>query len=178
MDTILLGNLLSAAGSACDFVSTSRKRADEMLIIQCITQVFFGFSYFVLKGYAAIAQNIVGILRNIFALKKTENKGIETLLTILPIPMGLWMNNMGFMGLLPIVANVEYACMVFKFKGNVKMIKLAYLINTVIYLFFNFAVKNYFMVISNIILIFSIAIFLIRDKKNVEKTEKEDKMNE
>ena len=174
MDTILLGNLFSIAGSVCDFVSTSRKKANEILIVQCVTQVFFGLSYFVLKGYAAIAQNIVGILRNVFALKKTENKFIETVLTILPIPMGLLMNNMGFLGLLPIVANVEYAYMVFRFKNNVKMIKIAYLINTVIYFFFNYAVKNYFMMVSNVVLVISTIIFVIRDNKTSKAKEAEE----
>lgn len=66
---IILGNICSLCAMVTDSVSGTRKKRGEILGIQTISQVFYGAGSMILKGYSAVAQNLVAILRNLAAIK-------------------------------------------------------------------------------------------------------------
>lgn len=51
---------------------------------------------------------MVCIARNLLFIKGIESKIIEWVLVILGVVIGLLSNNIGFAGLLPIIANLQY----------------------------------------------------------------------
>lgn len=167
---IILGNICSLLAMGTDSISASRKNINSMLWIQNASQVIYGISSLLLKGYSATVQNVVCILRNLTIIKGIKSKIIEWLLLILGVAIGLWFNNLGVWGLLPIIANFQYGLAVFQFKDNEIIIKISFLIHTLLFVFFSLAVLNFVGVFTNSVVAISALIYLIKAKKH--KTER------
>ncbi len=167
MIELIAGNICSLMAMVTDSVSASRKTARGVLLVQTLSQLFYGMSAIILKGYSAAVQNGVSLLRNILAVSKYRKrlKWLEMLLILTGVVLGLCFNNRGAVGLLPIIASLEYALAVYFFENDERSLKIAFLINAVLFGIFNGAVLNVVGVIANIIVVISVTAFLIRDRK-------------
>ncbi|MBR1454768.1 MAG: YgjV family protein [Lachnospiraceae bacterium] len=141
--SIIIGNILSLCAMISDSISGTRKKHSEIMAVQIISQFFYGSSSFVLKGYSGTVQNIVAVFRNYAAMKNIKSKFIEWILISLAVIFGIIFNSNGIIGYLPVVANFEYSVSVFKFKNNEKALKIAFIVNMVMFAIFNFVIKNY-----------------------------------
>ena len=162
MNDVIAGNVCSLCAMVSDSVSGTRKKNGEILGIQMISQVFYGAGSIIVKGYSSTAQNVVAILRNFAAMKNVKSKAAEWLLISLGVILGAAFNNRGLLGWLPIAANLEYSIAVFRFKDSERGLKLAFLINMLMYSVFSFAILNYAGALSNIIVAVSTAVSLFR----------------
>lgn len=169
---VIVGNVSSLFAMITDSLSSSRKTAKSILLLQTLSQIFFGTSAVILKGYSAAVQNAISIIRNVAAVWKKDSKVIEWILIVLAVGLGIAFNNRGFVGLLPVIANLEYSLAVLKFKDNERVLKMAFAVNTIMYVFFNAAVLNFVAVTANIVVFVTTVVFLVRDAKK-EKEEKE-----
>lgn len=163
--SIIAGNLCSLIGMGCDSFSASRKTARGVLIWQSMGQVVFGLSSFILKGYSGAVQSAVSLLRNASAIANIKNRYLEWVLVGLGIVFGLYFNNCGIVGLLPVIANTEYSIAVFRFKDNERALKIAFLICIAMFSVFNVYIMNYVGVVTNIVVFISTAVFLVKKKK-------------
>ena len=140
-----------------------------ILGIQMISQVFYAAGSIILKGYSSTAQNIVAILRNLAAMKGTKNKIIEWLLIILGVVLGAVFNNRGLLGWLPIIANLEYSIAVFRFRNNEKGLKIAFILNMLMYSVFSFVILNYVGAAANIFVAVTTAVSMFRDTHSIDE---------
>ena len=161
---LIIGNLLSLFGSAADTLSSTQKTATRMLWVQSLGQVFYGIGTFALGGYSGVAQNAVSILRNLVAIKNITNPIIEWILVGLGVALGLIFNNLGVMGLLPVIANLQYTLAIFRFKNNERALKLSFLIFVVLYLIFNVVIYNFVGATLNLVIAVTTASVLIKNK--------------
>jgi len=166
---IMLGNICSILAMGTDAISSSRKTINGMLWVQNISQLIYGISSLFLKGYSATVQNVVCIIRNLAVIKGVKSKVAEWTLLTLAVVIGLYFNNLGIMGLLPIIANLQYTLAVFRFKDNQRIIKFSFLIHSVLFAFFSLAVLNFVGVCTNLVVAGSTVIFLIKTKKVKKK---------
>ena len=134
-----------------------------------ISQVFYAAGSIILKGYSSTAQNIVAILRNLAAMKGTKNKIIEWLLIILGVVLGAVFNNLGLLGWLPIIANLEYSIAVFRFRNNEKGLKIAFILNMLMYSVFSFVILNYVGAAANIFVAVTTAVSMFRDTHSMDE---------
>lgn len=155
----------------CDSYSGTRRTRRDMLIAQTFSQFFYIASSLVLKAYSATTQNAVTVLRNIIAIKKDPGKGMAIFLTALPVVLGLVFNNRGLMGLIPIVANLEYSIVVFACPKNANAIKLALVINCIMFSIFNFYVLNFVSAVASIIIAVTTSISIYRSKQEAKNKE-------
>ncbi|MBO6039681.1 MAG: YgjV family protein [Oscillospiraceae bacterium] len=162
MNGILLGNLCSLCAMISDSVSGTRKKRSEILGVQMLSQVFYGAGSIILRGYSSTAQNVVAILRNLAAMKNVKSRVVEWSLIALGVVLGVAFNNRGLLGWLPIAANLEYSVAVFRFKDNERGLKLAFLVNMLMYSVFSFAILNYVGAAGNIVVAVTTAISLLR----------------
>ena len=165
MIELIAGNIFSGLAMATDSFSASRKTAKSVLLVQCLSQVFYALSGFVLGGYSAAVQNIVSLVRNVVAIRGIQKKWIEWALVISGVVFGLYFNNLGFMGLLPVLANLEYTLAIFRFKDNEWMLKLAFLVCVILFIIFNLAIQNYVGFVCNAVLAVMLISFLIKTRK-------------
>nr|MCR5089749.1 YgjV family protein [Oscillospiraceae bacterium] len=128
----------------------------------------YGASSIVLKGYSSTAQNVVAIFRNLAGMKNVKSKALEWVLILAGVVLGVIFNNRGLLGWLPIVANLEYSVSVFRFKDNEKALKLAFIINMVIYAVFGAVIMNYVGVLSCSVISVTTAISLIKESRQAK----------
>ncbi len=83
MTDIIVGNVCSLCAMVTDSISGTRKKHQQILAVQMISQVFYGAGSIILKGYSSTAQNVVAILRNLAAMKRIRHKIIEWILILL-----------------------------------------------------------------------------------------------
>lgn len=164
MNAILVGNLCSLAAMGSDGLSATRKTAKGVLFVQQFSQIFYGASAIVLKGYSSAVQNGISLCRNFLAMRRCEQKWIEWCLILLGVVLGLCFNNLGWLGWLPVVANLEYSLAVFRFKNDEYSLKIAFAINVFMFGIFNFAIKNYVAVVANIVVFVMTVVFLLRGR--------------
>ena len=166
---LLIGNLCSLLAMVTDAISASRKTVKSMLLVQILSQFFYGAGAIALKGYSAAVQNAVAVLRNVAAIRKLQSKYLEWLLVALAVVLGLCFNNLGPVGLLPVVANLIYSIAIFGFKNNEGIIKGAFAVNMALFTVFNALIFNVVGTATNAFLAISTTVFLIRDIRQNRK---------
>lgn len=166
--SIILGNICSLLAMGTDALSTSRKSINKMLWVQNASQLFYGIGSVVLKGYSGAVQNAVCIIRNLLVIKGLKSKIVEWLLVVLGVVFGLYCNNLGFMGLLPIIANLQYTLAIFHFQNNERALKISFMISAFLFTFFSLAIWNFVGVCTNLVVAISTIVFLAKDKSSKE----------
>lgn len=139
------------------------------MAVQIVSQFFYGASSIVLKGYSSTAQNAVAVFRNFAAMKNVKSKVLEWVLILAGVVLGIVFNNRGLLGWLPIIANLEYSIAVFKLKDNEKALKLAFIINMVMFAAFSLVIMNYVGTLSCTVIAVTTAVSLIRTKKETDQ---------
>ena len=162
---LIVGNLFSLLAMVADSFSSSRKTVRGMLLVQCLGLGFFAASSICLKGYSAAVQNVVGIFRNLLASSKYQSKKLDWVMVGLAVGLGLLFNNLGLIGTLPVIGNLEYTVAMFRVKDNERVLKFAFLVSICMYAVFNLYIKNFVGLIANIVVISVTASFLIRGGK-------------
>jgi len=161
--SIIIGNVSSIGAMVCDSISGTRKTKKSMLLVQCGSQFFYCASAIILKGYSAAVQNVVAVVRNLVAIRDKTSRLLEYILIILPVVLGLVFNNRGLIGLLPIIANLQYSIAVFAFRDSPRKLKLAFIINSALFIVFNFAILNFVAGVSAIVISVTTTVSLVKE---------------
>ena len=163
---IIIGNITSLLAMGTDSLASAQKTAKGVLWVQTLGQAIYCTGSIVLRGYSAAVQNAVSVARNLFALANIKSKILEWVFLALGVVLGLTFNNLGFMGLLPVIANLQYTLCVFRFKNNGRALKISFAVNSFLYSVFNLAVYNFVGVITNLVVVVVTIFFLIKNKKS------------
>lgn len=148
-----------------DALSASRKTAKGVLWVQNISQAIYFTGTVVLKGYSGAVQNVMSIFRNLLAIGGKSSKVLEWGLTVLGVVLGIVFNNIGIMGYLPIIANLQYTLVVFRFKKNERAIKTSFMFSSLLFSVFCLAIHNYVGVATNLTVMVTTGIFLLKSMK-------------
>lgn len=163
MFEILAGNLCSIGAMITDSISGTRKKHSEILSLQILSMIFYGAGSLILKGYSAVAQNVVGIVRNLAAIQNVKSRILEWVLIATGVVLGILFNNRGILGWLPIIANFEYSIAVFRYQKDARKLKIAFVINTIMFGTFNYVIYNFVGGISNTVVTVTTLISLFRE---------------
>ena len=106
MNNILIANILAFIAQMISIYMSTRNNKGKILSVQIVSMVLLSLSSFLLKGYSAVVIDALAIVRNIVVLKQIQNRYLDLSFVILTVVLGVAFNNRGFIGLLPIVANV------------------------------------------------------------------------
>lgn len=159
---IVIGNICSLLAMVTDSVSATQKTVSRVLWVQTASQLIYGIGAVILRGYSAAVQNAVSIIRNLTAIKKVQNKAIEWSLVVLGVILGLCFNNLGWMGLLPVIANLQYTVAIFRFQNNDKALKISFLISALMFTCFSFVIYNFVGVFTNFVVAVTTLISLFK----------------
>ena len=170
MDTreIIIGNICSIGAMITDSISGTRKKNSEILGIQILSQVFYGAGSIILRGYSGTTQNLVAIFRKLAGMKDIKNKLVEWILVAAGVVLGILFNNRGLLGWLPIIANLIYSVAIFMFRDNDRALKMAFVINMVMYCAFGLVIKNYVGAAANIVVAVTTAISLFKTRNEIQ----------
>lgn len=162
---LIIGNLCSLLAVFTDSISATRKTTRGVLLVQSVSQIIYGIGSVVLGGYSGAVQNAMSVLRNFVAIMKIDSKVLKWVMVILGVVLGALFNNLGIWGWLPILANLEYTLAVFYFKDNQRALKIAFLISVVLFAVFNGIILSIVGVVTNMIVLITGIIALVREKK-------------
>ena len=113
----------------------------------------------------AAVQNVVSIVRNFAAALDVKSKLLEWLLVILGVVLGIAFNNLGWIGYLPVIANLQYTLVVFFVRENERALKVSFLISAIFFSVFSLAILNFVGVVTNLVVAVSTGVFLLRKTK-------------
>ncbi|MBQ2310472.1 MAG: YgjV family protein [Erysipelotrichales bacterium] len=166
---IVLGNLFSLLAMISDSFSGTRKTHREIVAVQILSQFFYGAASIALKAYSSTVQNAVAVFRNLAAMKNIRSRFLEGVLILAGVVFGIAFNNRGWLGWLPVIANLEYSAAVFRFRENERALKLAFILNMSLYAVFSFVIMNYVGTWSCAVITVTTIVSLIHTKKNPEE---------
>lgn len=165
MNTII-GNITSLIANLLDAYSATKKEKKNMLKIQCISVIFYVITNALLNAYSTVVQNLCSLVRNFLAAKETESKIVEYIIVLVALVLGIYFNNLGAIGLLPVFGNVEYSICLFLFKKNVRAIKISYLICNICFLILNYFISNYVGLIFTFITVLTLIVEILKKGNN------------
>lgn len=121
MFSLILGNIFSLCAVICLAVSVLKKSKKSLIGWQVLDTCFFIASTFVLKSYSAVVTNTVSLVRNLFAYKGKLDKKMTWLFCGVIVIIGLYLNNRGVIGWLPVIASVQYTICLYVTKNEQQM---------------------------------------------------------
>ena len=118
---ILVGNIIALVACIVLVVVGFIKHKRRALVAEMVEAGLFGVSDLFLGGFAGVVTNIAVIVRNSLACIDKLNWPIKLGLCALTLGIGLPLNNLGWVGILPLFSSCFYICLIdirddFKFK--------------------------------------------------------------
>lgn len=162
---LIIANILSLVGTIVLVWSMFVKSKETMLLLQAGNYILGAFSTTMTNSYAAACSSIISFFRNLYLSQKTSIV-VTVVFSILYIVLGAFTNTLGFIGLLPVLASVEYTLFVY-FAKTTQVLRYGALINLLLWAIHDICIRLYGALISDIILIV-ITIISIVVKKNSE----------
>lgn len=146
----MIGLIFSFLSACCLCYSTFGKKKENMLKWQVANTFFLILSNLFLKGYSGMATNLVCLVRNIIGAKGRLNKYSTVILTILIVVGGIVVNNRGWLGLLPVIASVEYSACMYLCK-DAQQLRLALAVNVALWAVYDLMIGSYPMFVTDLI---------------------------
>ena len=165
---IILGNAASLLATLVDSFSATRKTTKSMLLTQLLSKVIYVAASLALKGYSGTVQNVVGIISSLCAIFGKTFRGADWFFVGLAVVFGLYFNNRGLVGLLPILANVEYTFCMFRFKDNERAMKAAFIAMNLLFMVYDSFLYNYVGAVSCLVVVISAVVSLLTTRKGKE----------
>lgn len=165
MTSIVLGNILTLIAIGFTYLNGTRKKKRDMIICDMGAATCFTLSHVVLRGYVGVVQNLVGVFRNITALFLPNDKFIGWILVACGVIFGIYFNNMGIIGLLPVASGFWYSFCVINKKASSRMLKMALIINSFAFAAYSLIEFNIVGIVSNILVACTTLNSYIKDKE-------------
>lgn len=160
---IVLGNIIALIASLLMVYSGILKQKKKILYIQTVQIGLSVVSNIILGGITGAIINALSVIRNILCYKDRLKLKEKTILIIMASILSIKFNNLGFLGMLPLISTVSY--IIFMNTKNVIKFKILIIFTMTMWLIYDLNIKSYtsaafdFMnIIANIISITQIAI--------------------
>lgn len=150
---VIIGNVFSLFSAICIMVSASQKNKKDFMLYQVGDTLFGSFACIMLSAYAALVISIICLIRNILSYKNKLTQNYTMILTILGIITGLCVNNLGMVGLLPIIASASFTICIYITKNEQQM-RYALVVNMLLWFVHNAYVQAYPSAVACIVICF------------------------
>lgn len=151
MFSLILGNLLSLCAVVCLAISVVKKNKKSLIAWQVSDTAFFVASTLVLRSYSAVVTNSVSLLRNLCAYYGKLNKALAIFFCGIIVVIGLYLNNRGVIGWLPMIASIQYTICMYVTKNEQQM-RYALAFNLILWIIHDFYIQSYPSAINSIFL--------------------------
>lgn len=167
---LFIGNIFSLLSAICIAISVIKKSKKDFMYWQ-IGDTFFGIiANISLSAFAALIISIICFIRNILSYKNKLTKNITIILLLISIIFGLYVNNLGIIGLLPIIASASYTICIYITKNEQQM-RYALVANMLLWFIHNIYVQAYPSAIANITLCFWTIYQIVENKKQLNNND-------
>ncbi|WP_295616364.1 YgjV family protein [uncultured Methanobrevibacter sp.] len=168
---IIIGNFISLIAGIfiiASLIINDDKKAYTFQLLNTLTLVIASFFFNSIVGAVIMAiasVRIYMVIKDRFTIRWT------IFFLILSVVIGLWVNTLGLVGLIPIVAVIQITICNYAYK-DIRWIKLSFIVNESFYIFYFFLIYDY---VSTLIQILTVVIGcvsyvkLVSDRNAAEK---------
>lgn len=162
---LVSGNIVALIASILMVASGCVKNRKKIIYIQTLQILCFTISDLILGGFTGAVINLISIVRNILCYKDKLTNISKTILILLSVILSLLFNNLGFLGLLPLISTVAYTCFM-SIKSTIKL-KLLIIFTMVMWLIYDILIRSYTSAVFDLfnILANTITIYQLSHKK-------------
>ena len=164
--SLILGNLFSLAASLCTGMSVIKKSKTDFMYWQVGNTLFAILTNLALFSFTGMTTNSVSLVRNIFAYKNKLTVRLTFVLLVISIGLGLWLNNRGIIGLLPVFSSACYTICVYITK-NEQQLRYALIGDLTLWSIYYLYIQAYPSVITYTILNIWTAVQIVKYYKKV-----------
>ncbi len=165
---LLIGNIFALLASICVVISAVKKNKKALIEWQTIQIVFCIISGVALFAYAAVVTNCIALIRNILACKNKLTPQMTFALSAVCVIIGWYINNLGIIGWLAIIASTSYTVFMYITK-NAQQMRHAMLTTIELWLINDLYIQSYPSVITGIGLFVWTIIQIIRHEHHKRK---------
>lgn len=162
--SLIIGNIFSFFSAVCIAISVIKRSKKDFMLWQIGDTAFGIIANIALFAYAALVISIVCLIRNCLSYMNKLTKNITLVLLVLSVIVGVYANNLGIIGWLPIIASASYTICIYLTKNEQQM-RYALVINMILWFVHNLYVMAYPSAIANIVLCLWTAIQIIQENK-------------
>lgn len=170
MENLIIGNIISFISAIFLGISCYAKDRKKIFTFQLFNCATYAAASYFFGTYAAITSLALCSLRSILIMKDKYTKTSAYILAASVIVLGLITNNRGFVGLLPVIASVEYNLCCY-YITDPHLTRYSILINELIWVIYAFIIKDFSTGISDIIIMI-VDITAIIHYNNIFRSEK------
>lgn len=160
----IIGNIFSLLSSLCVAVSAAQKSKKDLIKWQTFNIVFYMIACVVLEAYAALVSIFIALVRNVLSYKDRLTKKITAFLCLLIVIAGMWANNRGAVGILPIIAILSYTIFIYTTKNEQQM-RYALILNMMLWFIHNMYIMAYPSALTNVLICAWTLIQIFKHKK-------------
>lgn len=158
---LIIGNIIALVASLLMVYSGILKEKKKILCVQTVQIGLSVISNIILGGITGAIINAISIIRNIIYYKEKLGTSEKIIITVLAVSLSLMFNNLGIIGVLPIVSTVTYVWLmnikdVKKFKLLIAFTMLMWLIYDIVIKSYTSAIFDFMNILANMITIFQI----------------------
>ena len=141
-EQLILGNIFSFCAAVCLAVSVMKKSKKSLIGWQIGDTVLCVISNLILLSYSAMVISAICVVRNVLSYFNKLNATLTVILLLTGTIIGLWANNRGVIGWLPVIASAEYTVCMYLFKSAQGM-RYALILNLLMWLVHDAYIQSY-----------------------------------
>lgn len=167
MISIIIGNIIALIASILMVYSGTSKQKKKILHFQTVQIGMLVISNIILGGITGAIINALSLIRNTLCYKDKLGLKEKVVITILATILTLKFNNLGYIGLLPLISTVTYIWLM-NIK-NVKRFKLLIIFTMLMWFIYDIVIKSYTSAIFDFINIVAniVTLFQIKSVKKI-----------
>ena len=141
MISLVLGNIVALIGSILMVYTGIIKEKKKIIFVQTIQIAFLIASNIILGGITGAIINAISCVRNIICYKDKLNLKEKIIIVMLSTGLSLYFNNLGIIGLLPLISTVSYTLLMDM--KNVVKFKILIIFTLIMWLIYDLYIKSY-----------------------------------
>lgn len=161
MIQIVIGNIVAFIGCMLMVYTGLIKEKKKIIFVQTIQIGFLIASNLILGGITGAIINSISCVRNIICYKDRLGKKEKIILVAISTALSLYFNNLGIIGLLPLVSTISYTLLmdmkdVIKFKILIIFTLILWFIYDIFIMSYSSAAFDFLNILTNVIAIYQI----------------------
>ena len=141
MIIIIIGNLIAFIASIFMVIGGLKKEKKSILYFEIIQIGLYVISNILLGGYTGAIINVLNCIRDFLCYKEKLGTREKIIILIFAISLSIIFNNLGWIGILPLIASIIYIC--FMNTKDIVKFKLLIVFSLVMWLIYDLSIKSY-----------------------------------
>ena len=139
---VLIGNGFSLFAGIFLIISYYMNDAKKAYFYQFLNAFILAISSVFFFSWVGITTMLIAAIRNLMVYYDRLTRNWTIVFLVVTVVLGVYVNTLGFVGLLPVIAVIEITLCNFLLK-SIKPIKLSFIVNSLIYIIYFFAIYDF-----------------------------------